>query len=133
MMTVHPTPACWSHASPDGRPSSQISHMSSSHHTPTVIHDYGCARRGAAHSRAALIVLHRLQVLIFSQMTKMLDLLHYYLEERGFDPCRIDGSIPWEERMVRRCFNKPCHHQPQRKRPGMGCFPASSHGACWES
>ena len=42
-----------------------------------------------------------LQVLIFSQMTKMLDLLHYYLEERGFDPCRIDGSIPWEERMVR--------------------------------
>ena len=41
------------------------------------------------------------QVLIFSQMTKMLDLLHYYLEERGFDPCRIDGSIPWEERQAR--------------------------------
>ena len=45
------------------------------------------------------------QVLIFSQMTKMLDLLHYYLEERGFDPCRIDGSIPWEERMVRGCLH----------------------------
>ena len=55
-----------------------------------------------------------LQVLIFSQMTKMLDLLHYYLEERGFDPCRIDGSIPWEERMVRGCPSS-CHHLLQVK------------------
>jgi SNF2 family DNA or RNA helicase len=45
-------------------------------------------------------------------MTKMLDLLHYYLEERGFDPCRIDGSIPWEERQV-------CHSaQPVRRSTG---------------
>lgn len=41
------------------------------------------------------------QVLIFSQMTKMLDLLHFWLEARGFDPCRIDGSVPWRERQVR--------------------------------
>lgn len=41
------------------------------------------------------------QVLIFSQMTKMLDLLHAYLEERGHRPARIDGSIPWQERQVR--------------------------------
>lgn len=40
------------------------------------------------------------QVLIFSQMTKMLDLLHAYLEERGHNPARIDGSIPWQQRQV---------------------------------
>ena len=40
-------------------------------------------------------------MLIFSQMTKMLDLLHSYLEERGHSPARIDGSIPWQERQVR--------------------------------
>ena len=40
------------------------------------------------------------QVLIFSQMTKMLDLLHYWLEARGFSPCRIDVSVPWRERQV---------------------------------
>lgn len=46
---------------------------------------------------------HRVvQVLIFSQMTKMLDLLHAYLEEKGHRPARIDGSIPWQERQVRR-------------------------------
>ena len=49
-------------------------------------------------------------MLIFSQMTKMLDLLHYYLEERGFDPCRIDGSISWEERMVRMSAGTWDHH-----------------------
>jgi len=38
------------------------------------------------------------KVLIFSQMTKMLDLLECYLEERGNKVCRIDGGIPWAER-----------------------------------
>lgn len=33
------------------------------------------------------------KVLIFSQMTKVLDLIEYYLEERGHKPCRIDGSV----------------------------------------
>ncbi len=46
------------------------------------------------------------QVLIFSQMTKMLDLLHAYLEERGHRPARIDGSIPWQERQVG--IHDPC-------------------------
>ena len=59
------------------------------------------------------------QVLIFSQMTKMLDLLHYYLEERGFDPCRIDGSIPWEERQA--CFT------PRSLNPASD----SSCALCW--
>ncbi len=72
-------------------------------------------------------------MLIFSQMTKMLDLLHYYLEERGFDPCRIDGSIPWEERMVRRFCIQP-HLTPTMppstvSRACMCCSPASLRGS----
>mmetsp|Transcript_16682 Transcript_16682/g.36078 ORF Transcript_16682/g.36078 Transcript_16682/m.36078 type:complete len:748 (+) Transcript_16682:1282-3525(+) len=38
------------------------------------------------------------KVLIFSQMTKMLDLLQSFLEQRGHTACRIDGNIPWQER-----------------------------------
>lgn len=44
-----------------------------------------------------LIVFHK-QVLIFSQWTKILDIMHYYLEESGFEVCRIDGSVKLEER-----------------------------------
>lgn len=36
--------------------------------------------------------------LIFSQMTRMLDILEDYLELSGYKYCRIDGSIPREER-----------------------------------
>ncbi|KAI5082173.1 hypothetical protein GOP47_0001916 [Adiantum capillus-veneris] len=38
------------------------------------------------------------KVLIFSQWTKVLDILQHYLEERGFNPFRIDGSVPQAER-----------------------------------
>uniref|UniRef100_A0A164Y5N0 Helicase ATP-binding domain-containing protein n=1 Tax=Daucus carota subsp. sativus TaxID=79200 RepID=A0A164Y5N0_DAUCS len=38
------------------------------------------------------------KVLIFSQWTKILDIMHYYLEESGFEVCRIDGSVKLEER-----------------------------------
>lgn len=31
-------------------------------------------------------------------MTRMLDLLHSFLEQQGHRACRIDGSIPWQER-----------------------------------
>ena len=40
------------------------------------------------------------KVLIFSQMTKMLDLLESYLDQRGERACRIDGSIAWQERQA---------------------------------
>jgi hypothetical protein len=44
------------------------------------------------------------QVLIFSQMTRMLDLLESYLSQSGHHPCRIDGSMPFEDRQqVREC------------------------------
>ncbi|KAL3688989.1 hypothetical protein R1sor_015298 [Riccia sorocarpa] len=38
------------------------------------------------------------KVLIFSQMTRMLDILEYYLQERGMEPCRIDGKVKLQER-----------------------------------
>jgi len=38
------------------------------------------------------------RVLIFSQMSKMLDILEDYLEFRNIKYCRIDGSIPQVER-----------------------------------
>jgi SWI/SNF-related matrix-associated actin-dependent regulator of chromatin subfamily A member 5 len=38
------------------------------------------------------------RVLIFSQMTRMLDIIEDYLEYRGYLFCRIDGNTPQEER-----------------------------------
>lgn len=38
------------------------------------------------------------QVLIFSQWTKILDIMHYYFSEKGMEVCRIDGSVRLEER-----------------------------------
>ncbi|EKX35088.1 hypothetical protein GUITHDRAFT_158768 [Guillardia theta CCMP2712] len=38
------------------------------------------------------------KVLIFSQMTKMLDLLEDYLELRGWPSHRIDGTVNWKDR-----------------------------------
>ena len=38
------------------------------------------------------------KVLIFSQMKRMLDILDYYLAEKGEDPCRLDGSVKLQER-----------------------------------
>ncbi|KAL8128899.1 hypothetical protein V2J09_018054 [Rumex salicifolius] len=38
------------------------------------------------------------KVLIFSQWTKVLDLIDYYLSEKGYNVCRIDGNVKLEER-----------------------------------
>jgi SNF2 family DNA or RNA helicase len=45
-----------------------------------------------------LIQLMYLQVLIFSQWTKVLDIIDYYLYTKGLNVCRIDGSVKLEER-----------------------------------
>ncbi|KAK9806599.1 hypothetical protein WJX73_007101 [Symbiochloris irregularis] len=47
-----------------------------------------------------LVQLHKggHKVLIFSQMTKLLDLLDTFLEQRGHQACRIDGSVSWQDR-----------------------------------
>lgn len=44
-----------------------------------------------------LLVVYN-QVLIFSQWTKILDIIHYYFSETGFEVCRIDGSVKLEDR-----------------------------------
>ncbi|KAJ6859528.1 ATP-dependent DNA helicase DDM1-like [Populus alba x Populus x berolinensis] len=38
------------------------------------------------------------KVLIFSQWTKILDIMDYYFSEKGFEVCRIDGSVRLDER-----------------------------------
>ncbi|KAG2546267.1 hypothetical protein PVAP13_9KG027157 [Panicum virgatum] len=38
------------------------------------------------------------KVLIFSQWTKVLDIIEYYLDSKGLDVCRIDGGVKLEER-----------------------------------
>ncbi|KAL2551521.1 ATP-dependent DNA helicase DDM1 [Forsythia ovata] len=38
------------------------------------------------------------KVLIFSQWTKILDIMEYYFSEKGFEVCRIDGSVKLAER-----------------------------------
>lgn len=38
------------------------------------------------------------QVLIFSQWTKILDIMDYYFSEKGFEVCRIDGMVKLDER-----------------------------------
>ena len=40
------------------------------------------------------------KVLIFSQMTKMLDLVDAYLDQLGVQACRIDGNISWQDRQA---------------------------------
>ncbi|XP_059640968.1 ATP-dependent DNA helicase DDM1-like [Cornus florida] len=38
------------------------------------------------------------KVLIFSQWTKILDIIDYYFSEKGFEVCRIDGNVKLPER-----------------------------------
>ncbi|KAF9678332.1 hypothetical protein SADUNF_Sadunf07G0023900 [Salix dunnii] len=38
------------------------------------------------------------KVLIFSQWTKVLDIMDYYFSEKGFEVCRIDGSVNLDKR-----------------------------------
>lgn len=45
------------------------------------------------------------QVLIFSQWTKVLDIMDYYFSEKGLEVCRIDGSVKLDERKRQVCTN----------------------------
>ncbi|KAI4381702.1 hypothetical protein MLD38_007754 [Melastoma candidum] len=38
------------------------------------------------------------KVLIFSQWTKILDIMDYYFSEKGYEVCRIDGNVKLDER-----------------------------------
>jgi ATP-dependent DNA helicase len=47
------------------------------------------------------------KVLIFSQMTRMLDLLDAYFDAQGEKPLRLDGGVPWQQRQEAiRSFNE---------------------------
>ncbi|WOL03050.1 ATP-dependent DNA helicase DDM1 [Canna indica] len=45
-----------------------------------------------------LLLAQKHKVLIFSQWTKVLDIIDYYLSEKGLEVCRIDGSVKLDER-----------------------------------
>ncbi|KAL9258714.1 ATP-dependent DNA helicase DDM1-like protein [Drosera capensis] len=48
------------------------------------------------------------KVLIFSQWTKVLDIIEYYFSEKGFEVCRIDGKVKLAERKRQiKEFNDP--------------------------
>ena len=48
------------------------------------------------------------RVLIFSQMTRVLDILEDYCLWRGYEYCRLDGQTPHEERQSQiNSFNMP--------------------------
>lgn len=40
------------------------------------------------------------KVLVFSQWTKILDIMEYYFNEKGYEVCRIDGSVRLDERKI---------------------------------
>ncbi|KAK8933326.1 ATP-dependent DNA helicase DDM1 [Platanthera zijinensis] len=45
-----------------------------------------------------LLLARKHKILIFSQFTKLIDLLDYYLSEIGMEVCRIDGRVKLDER-----------------------------------
>ncbi|KAK8937941.1 ATP-dependent DNA helicase DDM1 [Platanthera guangdongensis] len=45
-----------------------------------------------------LLLARKHKILIFSQFTKLIDLLDYYLSEIGMEVCRIDGKVKLDER-----------------------------------
>ena len=57
-----------------------------------------CGEVPPARSSAHQAQRARAQDMIFSQMTRMLDLIESYHEQKGRKVCRIDGSVPWQER-----------------------------------
>ena len=57
-----------------------------------------CGKFGLMHRLLLRLRARGHKVLIFSQMTRMLDLLESYLEQSGLRCCRIDGNVPWQDR-----------------------------------
>ena len=53
------------------------------------------------------------RVLIFSQMTRMLDILEDYCLWKNYNYCRLDGQTPHEERQV---CNDLCFHWPHLRK-----------------
>ncbi|XP_038983531.1 ATP-dependent DNA helicase DDM1 isoform X2 [Phoenix dactylifera] len=55
-----------------------------------------------------LLLARKHKVLIFSQWTKVLDIMDYYFSEKGLEICRIDGGVKLDERKRQiEAFNDP--------------------------
>ena len=50
------------------------------------------------------------RILIFSQMTKMMDILEDYMSLRKYSYCRLDGQTPQKEREEKVCFFSNCSY-----------------------
>jgi SWI/SNF-related matrix-associated actin-dependent regulator of chromatin subfamily A member 5 len=60
------------------------------------------------------------RVLIFSQMTRILDILEDYCMWRGYKHCRLDGSTAHEERQKSiDAYNAPGHRDSKFVRSGI--------------
>ncbi|KAF3682913.1 ATP-dependent DNA helicase DDM1 [Capsicum annuum] len=46
----------------------------------------------------SVLLARKHKVLVFSQWTKVLDIMDYYFSEKGFEVCRIDGNVKLDER-----------------------------------
>ncbi|KAK2975847.1 hypothetical protein RJ640_022864 [Escallonia rubra] len=57
-----------------------------------------CGKFGLLERLLERLFARKHKVLIFSQWTKILDIMHYYFGEKGMEVCRIDGSVKLEER-----------------------------------
>ncbi|XP_059293224.1 ATP-dependent DNA helicase DDM1-like [Lycium ferocissimum] len=57
-----------------------------------------CGKFRLLHRLLLKLFARKHKVLIFSQWTRVLDIMDYYFSERGFDVCRIDGSVKLDER-----------------------------------
>jgi len=67
-----------------------------------------CGKMVLLHKLLEKLFVRKNRVLIFSQMTRMLDILEDYLLSQGYYYCRIDGNTTYDEREDRIAdFNRP--------------------------
>eukprot|EP00605_Chrysophyceae_sp_TOSAG23-4_P002848 GSChrysophyteH1.ASY1.ANO1.3137.1 assembled CDS len=67
-----------------------------------------CGKMVLLHKLLERLFARKNRVLIFSQMTRMLDILEDYLYSQGYNYCRIDGNTSYEDREDRIAdFNSP--------------------------
>jgi len=67
-----------------------------------------CGKMVLLHKLLEKLFVRKNRVLVFSQMTRMLDILEDYMLSQGFYYCRIDGNTTYDEREDRIAdFNRP--------------------------
>lgn len=70
-----------------------------SYHYPPIEQIVGqCGKFRLLERLLSVLFARKHKVLIFSQWTRVLDIMDYYFSERGFDVCKIDGRVKLDER-----------------------------------